>query len=195
MIRSCSSTPAAGTSISRPGKRLWRVDMRILLALAALLQTAPIATGPNPADFPQQKQLAENVYVWSDLHPSGLYTTNNLIVVTADGVLVADGQKDQATTKKMVDGIGELTGQPIKVVVIGSEHGDHTGGNASFPSSATVIKSPLANGRRTVLKLGSTEVHVLDYGRAHTGTDLEVYLPREKILFASEAYSNRIFPN
>ena len=43
--------------------------------------------------------------------------------------------------------------------------------------------------------MGSTEIQVLDSGRAHTGTDLEVYLPKEKILFASEAYSNHIFPN
>ena len=31
-------------------------------------------------------------------------------------------------------------------------------------------------------------------GRAHTGGDLAVYLPAEKILFMSEAYLNRIFP-
>jgi cyclase len=36
---------------------------------------------------------------------------------------------------------------------------------------------------------------VLDNGRAHTGTDLEVYLPKEKILFVSEVFSHRIFPN
>src|SRR5687768_13995247 len=193
--RLCSSTPAAGTSTSSPGKPLWRVDMKMLLALAALLQTVTPSTGPNPAEFPQQKRLAENVYVWSDVHPSGLYTTNNLIVITTDGVLVADGQRDAAATKKMIDGIGALTRQPIKVVVIGSEHGDHTGGNASFPSSVTFIKSPLPNGKQTTLKMGGTEIQVLDRGRAHTGTDLVVYLPKEKILFASEAYSNHIFPN
>jgi hypothetical protein len=44
-------------------------------------------------------------------------------------VLVADGQKDAETTKKMIDGIAAMTRQPIKVVVMGSEHGDHTGGN------------------------------------------------------------------
>ena len=168
--------------------------MNILLALFALLQTATIAPAPNPSDFPQQKQLAPNVYVWSDVHPSGLYTTNNLIVITTDGVLVADGQRDAGTTKKMVDGIAKLTTQPIKIVVIGSEHGDHTGGNASFPSTVTYIKSPLPSARQT-LRMGTTEIQVLNSGRAHTGTDLEVYLPKEKILFASEAYSNHIFPN
>ena len=169
--------------------------MKTLIALFAFMQGAAIAPAPKPADFPQQKQLAPNVYVWSDIHPSGLYTTNNLIVITTDGVLVADGQKDADTTKKMVEGIAKLTKQPIKVVVIGSEHGDHTGGNASFPSTVTYIKSPLASGKETTLRMGNTQIQVLDRGRAHTGTDLEVYLPQEKILFASEAYSNHIFPN
>ena len=169
--------------------------MTTLLALAVLLQTAAPTSPLNPADFPQHRQLAPNVYVWSDVHPSGLYTTNNLIVVTTDGVLVADGQRDAATTKKMIDWIGTVTTQPIKVVVIGSEHGDHTGGNASFPSTVTFIKSPLAQDKQTTLKMGTTEIHVLDRGRAHTGTDLEVYLPKEKILFASEAFSHHIFPN
>lgn len=169
--------------------------MKILLTLALLLQIAKAAAGPNPADFPQQNKLADNVYVWSDVHPSGLYTTNDLIVITTDGVLVADGQRDLATTTKMVDGIAKLTTQPIKVVVIGSEHGDHTGGNAAFPSTVTYIKSPLASGKQTTLKMGGTEIQVLDRGRAHTGTDLEVYLPKEKILFASEAFSHHIFPN
>jgi glyoxylase-like metal-dependent hydrolase (beta-lactamase superfamily II) len=169
--------------------------MKTLLALAVLLQTAAPAPSPNPAEFPQIKKLAANVYVWSDVHPSGLYTTNDLIVITTDGVLVADGQKDAETTKKMVDRIVTLTSQPIKVVVVASEHGDHTGGNASFPAGATVIKSPLAEGRRKTLAMGGTEIQVLDNGRAHTGTDLEVYLPKEKILFVSEVYSNHIFPN
>jgi glyoxylase-like metal-dependent hydrolase (beta-lactamase superfamily II) len=169
--------------------------MKILLALAALLQAGTTPAGLNPADYPQQKKLTENIYVWSDVHPSGLYTTNNLIVITKDGVLVADGQRDAGTTRKLVDGIRALTPQPIKIVVIGSEHGDHTGGNASFPASVSFVKAPLAAGKRTVITLGGTEIHVLDLGRAHTGTDLEVYLPKEKILFASEAYSNHIFPN
>lgn len=172
--------------------------MKTLLAFAVLLQAAASAPPPRPADFPQIKKLADNVYVWSDVHPSGLYTTNDLIVITPEGVLVADGQKDVDTTKKMIDRIATLTKQPIKVVVIASEHGDHTGGNAAFPGGAsgvTFIKSPLVNGKRQTLNMGGTEIQVLDSGRAHTGTDLEVYLPKDKILFVSEVFSHHIFPN
>ncbi|NIP82584.1 MAG: hypothetical protein GWM90_26540, partial [Gemmatimonadetes bacterium] len=45
-----------------------------------------------------------------------------------------------------------------------------------------------------VLLLGGREIHVLFLGRAHTGGDLVVYLPAEKVLFMSEAYLHRVFP-
>ena len=49
-------------------------------------------------------------------------------------------------------------------------------------------------GDRETLDLGGISVDVLFLGRAHTGGDLMVHLPREKILFMSEAYLNRVFP-
>jgi glyoxylase-like metal-dependent hydrolase (beta-lactamase superfamily II) len=169
------------------------------------------------ADFPQIKQLAPDVYVWSDVHPSGLYTTNDLIVITTDGVLVADGQKDAATTRKMVDRIAAMTKQPIRYVIVASEHGDHTGGNSAFPAGATFISSPYSKDNltaqakqdkppaktivptetvadRRAIHLGATDIDIVYNGRAHTGGDLEVYLPKEKIFFASEAFSNHLFP-
>jgi glyoxylase-like metal-dependent hydrolase (beta-lactamase superfamily II) len=152
------------------------------------------ATRAQQAAVPHLTKVSDQVYVWSDLHPTGLYNTNNLIVLTSAGVLVADGQKDAETTQKMVDAIRTLTRQPIRYVVIGSEHGDHTGGNKAFPSTSTFIKYPLV-ANPMILKMGSTEIHVVFNGRAHTGTDLEVYLPKEKIFFVSEVFSNHIFPN
>jgi len=156
--------------------------------------------------------------VWTDVHPSGLYVTNNLIVVTSEGVLVADGQKDSPTTQKMVDFIKDTIHQPIRYVVVCSEHGDHTGGDDVFPTTATFISSPASRanlaeqakgdkpgrpktivptetvtGRRT-LKLGSTEIQIMDNGRAHTSGDIEVYLPAQKIFFVSEVFSNHLFP-
>ena len=45
-----------------------------------------------------------------------------------------------------------------------------------------------------MLTLGGREIRILFLGRAHTGGDLVVHLPEEKILFMSEAYLNRVFP-
>jgi glyoxylase-like metal-dependent hydrolase (beta-lactamase superfamily II) len=47
---------------------------------------------------------------------------------------------------------------------------------------------------KKVVTLGGTEIQILFLGRAHTGGDLSVYLPKQKILFMSEAYLNRVFP-
>jgi glyoxylase-like metal-dependent hydrolase (beta-lactamase superfamily II) len=126
----------------------------------------------------------------------------NLVVVGPDGVLVADGQGDPAATGRLVAAIGKLTDKPIRQVVICSDHGDHTGGNASFPAGVTFLAHPASKvttptelvSDQRVLRLGDREVRVLFLGRAHTGGDLHVYLPREKILFMSEAYLNRVFP-
>jgi glyoxylase-like metal-dependent hydrolase (beta-lactamase superfamily II) len=191
---------------------------------AVLAQQSPSRTGLlserglTPADFPQNKKLADNVYVWSDVHPTGLYTTNNLIVITSEGVLVADGQKDPATTKKMVDFIKGVTSQPIRYVIVASEHGDHAGGHESFPPGATFVSSSASQGvlreqakgdkpgrpktivptetvaDRRALKMGNTEIQILNLGRAHTSGDIEVYLPAQKIFFVSEAFSNHLFP-
>jgi cyclase len=193
----------------------------LLAQSAPVIRTGAIADrGLTPADFPQLKKLTDAVYVFSDLHSAGFgYMTNDMIVITTAGVLVADGQGTPAVTQKLVDQIAKLTPQPIKYVVVCSEHGDHTGGNVSFPSTATFISSPVSqtnlqrqaaadrpNGPKTivptetvsdrrVLTMGTTEVQILNSGRAHTGGDLEVYLPKEKIAFLSEVYSNHIFPS
>ena len=66
----------------------------------------------NPGDFPTMRSTTGNIYVWEDVHALG-FLTNNLIVITSDGVLVADGQNSPEATKKMVDAIGLLTSQPI----------------------------------------------------------------------------------
>jgi glyoxylase-like metal-dependent hydrolase (beta-lactamase superfamily II) len=150
------------------------------------------------------------VYVYEQIDPTKrIVTANNLIVVSTDGVLVAEGQGTVENVKRLVADIATLTPQPIKFVVVGSEHGDHTGGDAAFPETATFVVHPFSKaaierriGRpaetvaeKRVINLGATEIDVMFLGRAHTGGDLEVYLPSEKILFMSEVFSNRIFPS
>src|SRR5581483_7969800 len=80
---------------------------------------------------------------YEDFHPGDeKFTTTNLFVVTNAGVLVADGQGSPAATKGLVDAIARVTSQPIRYVVIGSDHGDHTAGNAAFPPGVTYIVHP-----------------------------------------------------
>lgn len=188
-----------------------------------LVRTAdPYARGYTDDDFPRVQQLADGVYSYEQLRSAGdeRFTTVSLFVVTDEGVLVADGQGSVEETERMIGHIAEITDQPIRTVVVCSDHGDHTAGNSAFPSDAVFLAHPTSAATleasagnpnrpadappvvvptrlvddREVLTMGGREIHVLFLGRAHTGGDLVVYLPQEKILFMSEAFLHRIFP-
>jgi glyoxylase-like metal-dependent hydrolase (beta-lactamase superfamily II) len=195
--------------------------VRLLLLLVLSLPLLQLPRTANPADrgltetdFPRVQEIAENVYTYEQLRSAGSerFTTVSLFVVSPNGVLVADGQGSLAETARMVEAIRRITPTPITHVVIGSDHGDHTAGNAAFPHDAITYAHPssitqLQRGRsgvvpqtltpvtdRTVVRLGDMTIEVRFLGRAHTGGDLSVYLPREKVLFMSEAYLHRVFP-
>ena len=202
------------------------VPLLLLTCIVALHAQTPIRTGDiamrglSAADFPRITRLAENVYGYEQLDPTkrGL-TANNLIVVTTGGVLVAEGQGTVDNVRRLVSDIATITPQPIKYVIVGSEHGDHTGGDSAFPDGVTFVAHPFSKANlerqavsrrpdqsktmvptetvdaRRVLTLGTTEIQILFLGRAHTGGDLEVFLPRQNILFMSEVFINRIFPS
>lgn len=192
------------------------------LALSDVVRTAsPADRGLTEDDFPRIRQLADGVYTYEALtgSPDDRYTTNSLMVVTGDGVLVADGQGSPAETAGLVSAIGRLSDQPITHVIICSDHGDHTAGNSAFPATAEFIAHPNSkeNLERTAsnpdrdanapavimptslvsdsrsLTLGGTNIQILFFGRAHTGGDLFVWLPDKKILFTSEVFLNHMF--
>jgi cyclase len=196
----------------------------LALAQQAVIRTAdPIARGMKLSDFPRTVKVSDNVYTYEDFHAGPeKFTTTNMFVVTSDGVLVADGQGSPAETKGLVEAIRKVTPKPITTVVIASDHGDHTAGNASFPAGVHYIIHPNSKaildrsaeaaaktGREVGWKLpadaelvadkksfemGGEPIEILFLGRSHTGGDLAVWLPRQKILFLSEIYLNRVFP-
>jgi glyoxylase-like metal-dependent hydrolase (beta-lactamase superfamily II) len=166
---------------------------RLRFAAAACVAAGLAAAAPHQlrgAELPRMTRLADGVFAYEHLDPTKRgVTVNNLVVVADDGVLVADGQGTVANTRELVAAIAAITAAPIRYVVVGSIHGDHRGGDAGFPASATFVKE------KTDLVLDGREVRVLMLGRAHTGTDLEVWLPREQIIYMSEVFSNRVFPS
>lgn len=182
----------------------------------------PATRGFTEGDFPRMQELAPGVYSYEALRSAGeeRFTTVSLVVVTDEGVLVADGQGSPEETTRMVAAIAAITDEPITHVVIASDHGDHTAGNSAFPEDAVFLAHPTsaavlaASAQRPdfregapavvvptelveeerVLEMGGREIRILFLGRAHTGGDLAVHLPAERILFLSEAYLNRVFP-
>lgn len=167
------------------------------------------------SDFPRWQELAPDVYAYEGLHSpdrdGSIVNTVSLIVVTTDGVTVVDGQGDVPQTKLMIENIRKLTPQPIKYVVIASDHIDHVGGNAAFRDAypdVVFIASPVSqktlaqkahpsmetvSDQRTI-RSGATDIQILNLGRAHTGGDLVAYLPESKVMFLGEVYLRDVFP-
>jgi glyoxylase-like metal-dependent hydrolase (beta-lactamase superfamily II) len=169
----------------------------------------------KPGDFPRWQQLVPGVYTYEGLHSPDkqgvIVNTVSLIVVTDDGVVVADGQGDLEQTRLMIRNIGQWTTQPIKYVVIASDHTDHVGGNAAFKEAFPDVKfiaSPVSQERlaksstpagiavseQRSLRVGGVKIEVLNLGRAHTGGDLVVWLPDSNIVFLGEIYLRGVFP-
>lgn len=162
-------------------------------AVAQTRTADPIKRGLQLTDFPRFVKLADNVYGYEEIRSPG-FTTVSLVVIGRDGVLIADGQGSAQATQTMLERIKTLTPLPVRWYVVGSDHGDHTGGNAALPTDITMIARANLDGVQRSIDVGGMTVDVMFLGRAHTGTDLSVHLPRERVLFMSEAYLNRVFP-
>lgn len=217
-LMSVLSVPSAALVSTAPSAALVLSARSVALVLAAL-SVALVTAGPSAAqvrtaypekrgfklaDFPRVVKLADNVYGYEDIRQPG-FTTVSLFVVGADGVLIADGQGSVEATTKMLGEIAKVTTKPIKWYIVGSDHGDHTAGNSALPADITYVVTPFSKqqmklsapamaGDKQVVNVGGIEVQALYLGRAHTGGDLVVYLPSQKILFMSEVFLNRVFP-
>jgi glyoxylase-like metal-dependent hydrolase (beta-lactamase superfamily II) len=179
----------------------------------------PAVRGIALSEFPRLVKLSDKVYGYEEIRQPG-FTTVSLIVIGRNGVLVADGQGSVQATQTMLDKITTISSLPVKWYVVGSDHGDHTAGNSVLPKDLqfvvhatslaqlkkdsaaaaaanrpAVIVPPtaMASDNQTI-DLGGISVRVRFLGRAHTGGDLMVEVPSEKLLFMSEAYLNRVFP-
>jgi glyoxylase-like metal-dependent hydrolase (beta-lactamase superfamily II) len=179
----------------------------------------PAVRGIALSAFPRLVKLSDKVYGYEEIRQPG-FTTVSLVVIGRNGVLVADGQGSVQATQTMLDKITTISPLPVKWYVVGSDHGDHTAGNSVLPKDLrfivhatslaqlkkdsaaaaaanrpAVIVPPAAMTSDTeTIDLGGISVRVRFLGRAHTGGDLMVEVPSEKLLFMSEAYLNRVFP-
>jgi len=199
----------------------------IMLALAGtLFSSSALSADPphsadiskrnlTPKDFPRWQQIEPNVYAYEGLHSPDrdgvIVNTVSLIVITGDGVVVVDGQGDEPQTRQMIENIRKLTDEPIKYVVIASDHIDHVGGNAAFRQAypdVVFIGSPASQKRlaknpnpptmlvseQRSLRLGGAQIEILNLGRAHTGGDLVAWLPQAGVVFLGEVYLRDVFP-
>ena len=177
--------------------------------LAAVQQAAP-PRAPAPTGPPMFMPLRRNV---------GAFTMRGGTIgwlVNGDGVLVVDSQFPD-TAPAFLSGLKERTPRRVDVLINSHHHGDHTGGNTVFRSSAQKIVAharSLENQRNAAqkagaevtlpdttftdawsVKIGDETIRAKHYGPAHTGGDVAIFFEQANVLHLGDLLNNRGYPN
>ena len=184
----------------------------------------PIKRGLQLTDFPRIVKLTENVYGYEEIRQPGFTTVSLIVVgkngvLVADGQgspAATQTMLDKIRTVSPLPIKWYIVGSDHgdhtagnSVLPAGITYVVHRNSRAQLVKDSVAAAAPSARGGaprvavvppvamasdEQTIDVGGTSVRVLFLGRAHTGGDLMVHLPREKILFMSEAYLNRVFP-
>ena len=105
------------------------------LLLVASLALLPPAASAITGERAELRKVAEDVYAFVGKRNDA----NALVIVTKQGVVLADTGNNPPETRILREFIRSVTDQPVRYVVITQNHGDHVGGTPLFSPPATVI--------------------------------------------------------
>ena len=193
----------------------------VILAAFLLSGASLLAQGRPAAGFtPTLLEIVPGVYAYEGglelRDEEEILLVNSLVVVTDEGILIADGQPTPDDGRKMLNEIRKVTRQPVRFVVNSSPHGDHSGSNNAFPNAVilshinarcaiaesgerlsdenTQARLPEAvYSRHMTVYLGGKRIELHHFGPGHTDGDTVVYLPNDGVAFLSELYFNGVF--
>ncbi len=175
----------------------------------------PTTTMPDP----ETHQVDDGIYAYVQLDGSWGLNNAGLVVGSRYAVLI-DTLFTEARNRALHETLGQVTNLPITTVVNTHHHGDHTWGNALYPT-ATIIGHERCREETISTGLGiqpffpsvdfgdidlapafatftdTMNVHVDDLklelhfiGPAHTTNDSAVWVPERKLLFTGDCAFN-----
>jgi len=164
----------------------------------------------------ESKEVAPGIYMTIGVNSTGGFASGNLgSIVTEDFVvMIDDGQQGTATA--MVDHLSDLVGRPVDFIVNTHYHGDHTGANAMFADSGTVVFAhhnirkrllekpesaggdggiPVVTfGDGVVFHLNDIMAKIIHVPDAHTDGDSFVVAKGVNVIFAGDLQFAGVFP-
>jgi cyclase len=176
-----------------------------LAVVAALSGSAVLIRAQQTPPAPPEL-LKDGVY-WS----SGGAAVNVGILVGKDGVIVIDARTNANAGKQIIGQIADVTKLPVTTVILTDSDLDHSYGLAGFPKGLTIIAQENAKkeleatagasnpapqlatkavDKKESLTINGVRMELLHFGPAHTGGDLMIYLPEQKIVFTGDMISN-----
>jgi len=176
--------------------------LKLILA-GALMGTLWVAYpqfGNTPAKLDTVK-LADDLYViHNDFVPG-----NTTALITNEGVVLVD-DKFPVDTDNIVAAVKKITNQPIKYVINTHYHMDHSGGNANLQKMGVQVVASEQSRRYQVEKnqpgltniafkdhmhiyLGGKNVELFYFGKSHTGGDVVVWFPQDRVLSMGDMFT------
>ena len=108
---------------------------------------------------PQTVEVADGVYAY--VQPDGTWWINNTgFVVGPQGVFGIDACSTERRTRAFQAAIAAVTPAPVRTLVNTHHHGDHTFGNALFPT-ATIVAHERARAEAIAFGPASTPMSVV----------------------------------
>jgi glyoxylase-like metal-dependent hydrolase (beta-lactamase superfamily II) len=188
-----------------------------MVLLAALAAASPLAA--QDRDFSKVEIKVEKVGgTVSMLTGAG---GNIAVSVGEDGVVVVDDQF-APLVPKIEAAIKSITPKPVRFLLNTHWHGDHTGGNAAFSKTTTIIAHdnvrkrlaegmPELGGRKVepappealpvitfdsslTVHLNGEDVRALHYARGHTDGDVIVFFPKSNVVHMGDDFVTYGFP-
>jgi cyclase len=120
-----------------------------LAILSSGMAVSAVCAQENPKEVPRLTQIAEGVYL-DAAEPDSNAVSNSGVVVLEYSVLVYDTHFTPEAGQALAGRIRAVTANPVRYVVLGHYHPDHTHGSQAFPTTAQVISSTA--GRRDMLQ-------------------------------------------
>jgi cyclase len=171
---------------------------------------------PAPAQDlgPQVTKLRDGIYVYAAKDED----SNVNIILTQDGVVLVDTGQTTEDSRAAMSVVKKLTSQPVRFIIHTEPHGDHTVGDFIFSPPAIVIaaagateltkqNNPPADAayrkvlphieyqNKMTLNLGDRTLELLFLKNVHSGADTAVWLPKDRVLFATAAVAVKRYPN
>ncbi len=184
-----------------------------LLALGVALNPTPVLAQDEPEITFQSTEIASGIYMVEGV--GGFGGGNMAILVGGDKVAMIDDSM-APLAPKLLTHVTETAGRNIDFMVNTHVHGDHTGGNAHFAESGTVVFAHDNIRKRLVadpgpaggtgglpvvtfadgvtFHLDGMEARVRHLPTAHTDGDAIIHLPEQNVIHAGDVVFHRLFP-
>ena len=121
------------------------------------------------------------------------HAVNVGLIVGDTAAMLVDSGNTAEQGAELLASANERAGVPVTHVIVTHDHGDHSGGVAGMEGVTSIAHENLTAFEPTrgfsmavAVDLGNQRVEMVNFGDAHTRSDVIVFVPGERVIFAGD---------